>query len=503
MYVTGSLDKNAVVRKAGWLCAVLCVIATIKVFILKNYAQDLHSEEAQYWVWSRHLQLSYYSKPPMIAYLNRLSTDIFGNTVFGIRINALVTGILVSFVTFFLAYELFKNSKTALFAAIVTCIFPFLISISVCFSTDTPLILFWLCGLWFFWKALHTDKLVWWILFGVTLGLGALSKYSMFLILIPLLLFVARHQPRVFRNGYFYLALVVGLSLFSPVIYWNYKQGGIGLMHLFYLSGVSDHTHSLQPMFAHVLEFVAGQLAILLPFYQYPTIYRRFRKKTLTPQEEYLILPAVCMFLIFLVVAAVRHSGADINWAMFAYTGIPVLFAHYVISRNKPEKTFTAAGIMLGLLILFSWLTSPMNTVVPLGKNNPANKMVGWSTMAAKVDSIRGTLPANDSYVFSTNYHIASELWFYLKGQPQTYVLNLHSRMTQFDLWPGIEQFERSNKLAVYVDYDPLSPELMHGFSSVIKQDSVTIYNQNSAIDKYYIYVLGGLKGFPKRHAGY
>ena len=87
------------------------------------------------------------------------------------------------------------------------------------------------------------------------------------------------------------------------------------------------------------------------------------------------------MFLIFLVVAVVRHSGADINWAMFAYTGIPVLFAHYVISKNKPKKTYTAAGIMLGLLILFSWFTSPVNTVVPLGKNNPANKMVGWSTM--------------------------------------------------------------------------------------------------------------------------
>ena len=179
MYATGPLDNNSVVRKAGWLCAILAVIAILKILILKNYAQDLHSEEAQYWVWSRHLQLSYYSKPPMIAYLNRLSTDIFGNTVFGIRINALIAGILVSFVTFFLAYQLFKNSKTALFAAIVTCIFPFLISISVCFSTDTPLILFWLCGLLFFWKALHTDKLLWWILFGVALGLGALSKYSM------------------------------------------------------------------------------------------------------------------------------------------------------------------------------------------------------------------------------------------------------------------------------------------------------------------------------------
>ena len=59
----------------------------------------------------------------------------------------------------------------------------------------------------------------------------------------------------------------------------------------------------------------------------------------------------------------------------------------------------------------------------------------------------------------------------------------------------GVHMYEKVTRI--------VGDMLNHGFSSVIKQDSITIYNQNSAIDKYYIYVLGGLKGFPKKHTGY
>lgn len=489
--------------KFYWLLGGLSFLALIKVLIIVYFPTDLHSEEAQYWVWSKHLQLSYYSKPPLIAYLNRFSTLIFGDTVFGIRINAIVIAFLFSLVTYFLAFEIFKNINTAVVASLLTCIFPFLISISVYFSTDTPLLLFWICAMLCFWKATETPKVLWWVLFGISVGLGALSKYSMFLIYIPLLLYAAKYHREIFRTLNFYLSILIALLLFSPVIYWNIRQGGLGLLHVVHLAGANNHTHTFAKALSNVMEFALGQFAILLPFYQYGKMYRKFRQKSLTKEEVFLFLPAICMFLIFTTVAFIRNSGAYINWVMFAYTGIPVLFAHFAISDNQLKFSFRTSVMVISGLLLFVLLASSWNTVLPLGKSNPANKVVGWSQLATKIDRMKDTLPTKESYVFSPNYHIASEMWFYLKKQPETYVLNLNSRMTQFDLWPGIEQFSNSDKTGIFVDGQKITPEIRNGFSEVIKEDSCLIFNQHQHIETYYIYLLKGLKGFQKHITSY
>src|SRR5688500_3091200 len=39
---------------------------------------DLAPDEAHYWDWSRHLDWSYYSKGPLVAWLIRLSCELAG-----------------------------------------------------------------------------------------------------------------------------------------------------------------------------------------------------------------------------------------------------------------------------------------------------------------------------------------------------------------------------------------------------------------------------------------
>ncbi len=491
-------DSN---KKIFWLIAVLFIFTIIKILVAIHI--DLNSEEAQYWVWSKHLQLSYYSKPPMVAYMNWVSTLVFGNTVLGIRINAVIIGILISIVTYLLSFELFKNQNTAILSAVLTNLFPFLVSSSVFFSTDSLLLLFWLCAMFFYCKALKTGKNKWWLFFGISLGLGALSKYAMFLILCPLVLFTWKHQRKILRSRNFHLSIFIGLAIFSPVICWNVSQDGVGLLHLAHLFGVYDHPHSIGKIVSNVLLFALGQIALLLPFYQYRKIYQKYRQKVLTWQEEFLVLPALITFIIFLVVSANRESGAYINWAMFSYMGMPILFSHYALIDNKLRFNLGIFLVMILAFFLFIGLASPKNTVAPLGKHNPANKMIGWSQLAAKVDSMKYYFPPGNCYVFSSNYHITSELWFYQKGQPETYLLNLNSRMTQFDLWTGIEQFRNSGKTGILVDWIKIDPEIRASFKSVLKEDSCIIYSQNRHIMTYYIYAMKGLKEFHKQHSSY
>src|SRR5438105_10556542 len=59
---------------------------------------DLAPDEAHYWDWSRHLDWSYYSKGPLVAYLIRLgsalagswSQKIMANEMLAVRLPAVV-----------------------------------------------------------------------------------------------------------------------------------------------------------------------------------------------------------------------------------------------------------------------------------------------------------------------------------------------------------------------------------------------------------------------------
>ena len=68
---------------------------------------QLSQDEAYQWVWSKHLALSYYSKPPGIALIQFAGTSLFGDNEFGVRFfSPLFAAILSVMVLRFLAREI-------------------------------------------------------------------------------------------------------------------------------------------------------------------------------------------------------------------------------------------------------------------------------------------------------------------------------------------------------------------------------------------------------------
>ncbi len=51
---------------------------------------ELAPDEAVYWSWSRHLAGGYFDHPPLIAWINWLSTRLLGSTQFAIRLPAAI-----------------------------------------------------------------------------------------------------------------------------------------------------------------------------------------------------------------------------------------------------------------------------------------------------------------------------------------------------------------------------------------------------------------------------
>ena len=135
-------------------------------------------DELYYWCWAKELQLSYYDHPPVTAYLIAVSTYFLGDTVFAIRLPAC----LGMFAMVVLMGRLTQPRwPMGLMLATPLCIFG-----AILITPDAPLVCLWTAYL--VWLAgLHARlagedaSATWrfWMLGGVLLGLGILSKYTM------------------------------------------------------------------------------------------------------------------------------------------------------------------------------------------------------------------------------------------------------------------------------------------------------------------------------------
>src|SRR5438876_1206321 len=95
--------------RESWLCRttavllILLVAAARFLYLLHDCPLDLAPDEAHYWDWSRHLDWSYYSKGPLVAWLIRASTEllggwsqsVIGNEMLAVRFPAVVCGSLL------------------------------------------------------------------------------------------------------------------------------------------------------------------------------------------------------------------------------------------------------------------------------------------------------------------------------------------------------------------------------------------------------------------------
>ena len=70
---------------SGWATSGLRCCLLARLAYIASGTIQLAEDEAYQWLWSKHLALSYYSKPPLIAYTQFLGTSLWGDTAFGVR----------------------------------------------------------------------------------------------------------------------------------------------------------------------------------------------------------------------------------------------------------------------------------------------------------------------------------------------------------------------------------------------------------------------------------
>ena len=120
----------------------LIFITFLKIYALYISPLELSVDEAQYWNWSNKIEFGYFSKPPLIAWLISISTSIFGNEEWSVRIFSPIIHLFISLILWATSSEIFDR-KSGVYAALIWALLPITSFGSFIISTDTPLLFFW------------------------------------------------------------------------------------------------------------------------------------------------------------------------------------------------------------------------------------------------------------------------------------------------------------------------------------------------------------------------
>ncbi len=482
----------------------LLLISLFRVYFILTCPFDLSADEAHYWEWSRHLDWSYYSKGPMIAYLIYLGTSVFGDTVFGVRAFAVILSAASSVLLYLMGKELY-DEKTGLVSALLVQIVPLYSVFGILFTIDSPFIFFWVLSLYLFHRLiqrqLYEDRKIqfdyYWLLLGVSVGLGLLTKYTMAFFYISGFLFLlsTRDTRKLLTASGPYIAVIVSLAVFSPVILWNAANGWVTLKHT---AGQAHIAEGLKISAKSFFEFTGSQLGVITPVL-FILIFTSLWKMRKTQKGAFLFwfsMPTIAFFILKSLQGKVQA-----NWALPGYaTGFIAFAAYYardLLTSRRSRKTLLISGMLLSLLVTF-FAHFPSMLHLPQ-KMDPTARLVGWRELGEEVSSISREMSQSvPVFIFSDKYQISSELAFYMAGHPATYCINLGRRMNQYDLWPGFEDLAGYNAVFVRKDDNGLPEEVGEAFDSCEKQP-VTIKTKHNKIMKFTIFKCYDFKGMKIR----
>src|SRR6516164_11379878 len=223
---------------------------------------DLSPQEAYYWSYAEHPALSYFDHPPAVAWVISAGQFVLGKTELGVRIGGFLLTLLSSWLLYALG-KLWFSRRAGLWAALLFQLLPLYFVYGVLITPDVPLTFFWLLTLYLISIAVRKQQKSAWYLAGVALGLCMLSKYTGVFLVPCAFLFLSLH--RNYRCWLLrkepYLALVIAVIIFTPVILWNMEHDWVS-----FTFQVSDRLsqESSQPL-RQFGEFVLIQLGVTSP----------------------------------------------------------------------------------------------------------------------------------------------------------------------------------------------------------------------------------------------
>jgi 4-amino-4-deoxy-L-arabinose transferase-like glycosyltransferase len=448
-----------------WLAvaALIAAMTTLRV----TYASliDLRTDEAYYWTWSKENVLCFLDHPPMIAWFIRFGTLIFGDTNLGVRF----AGILAMLVTQLLLADIVRRVTHDVRAIVLAVLMPeaalYYGLLMAKVSPDVALIPFAVAMVSALIRLNESGNPRWWLAAGVFGGLALLSKFTVAMLIPAVVAFmlVPDWRRRWLLSPYPWLAALIALVLFLPVLIWNAQHDWASFSFQL-VRATATHDLSLRT----VADFIGLQFG-LVGFILLPVVLSGV---ALTAWRGYLRGDAVAILLSTAVIVPFGYffwksmslrvgdtwpmfmwpagfAATAINIAMLPREGFPAWMIKSTISWANAA---VASGMVMVVVIFLYYVVSPWNFI---GKTDPIGGEAGYDQVADRAQAELQKIGA--SWIATTDYRTYAMLRWYFNGRVPVIQINERGRFLGFRD-PGMAWIRGHTGLYVGREPDNASP---------------------------------------------
>ena len=467
---------------------ILCLLAFAKFilpFILQNPIYEPHRDEFLYLAEAHHMAWGFMEIPPLLSVFAWIS-NFFGHGIFWIKFWPSLFGAL----TYFLVGKIilsFGGKSLALLLGFLPFIFGLYLRLHFLFQPNFLEVFFWTLIAYSILRFIQNGKDRWLYLFGISIGLGMISKYSVAFFVLSMVagLLITRNR-KIFLNKHLYIAAIVALLICLPTFLWEYQNHFPVLVHMRELKRT-------QLQYVSPKGFLIDQVLMNLPcfFIWMAGLYFAI----FSENGKYRIFAWAYLFVILLLLYfhGKNYYSAGVYPVLFAFGALQLeRFA------NKHSRVWKYAFVIIPVLIGVP--------IVPLGlpvakpsklasyykkihaekagvlewedlRNHPLPQdfadMLGWKEITAKTAAAYSTLTEaekKNTIIFADNYGEAGAINYYRKKYklPEAYSDN-----ASFLYWLP-DNIKLTNVIVVTDDKEEMQHEFIKDFSSAILYDSVT-----------------------------
>ena len=498
-----SIDSSDRAESRWRHLAITLIVIAVMVRLLCVGSVELLPEEAYYWNYAQHLDIGYLDHPPMVAWLIRLGTAIFGDTEIGVRFGAVLCGTVASVFIYKVTRNLF-GVASALTALLLMQLLPFCFCSGLLMTPDAPLTAAWAATLFFLERALIAGRVAAWWGAGVSLGLGLLSKYTIAMLVPAAFSFMLldRDSRHWLRHWVPYAAGALALALFTPVIVWNARHEWISFAFQ------TSQRLAERPRFS-LHKLLASALVLLTPV-GFVTIFGALRSpKPPDPQSAATHEQRACRFLLVSVLLpfavyflfSLQHE-VKLDWTGTVWIAALPAFAR--VTRGRVRTAWAATLIVL-LAVYVTGLDYLALGIPGVGYSEHMEvSPVGWRDLGRQVSALAYDVSrktgAEPLVVGMDRYATASELAFYASDQQRALANTTSSHLfggsgLMYEQWfPRRPLHGRTLLLVALKPQDVAAPDLeSHGERLEAPHEGVLL-RHGEVVHRFYYRVVFGYR---------
>ena len=362
--------------------------------VLTNGRYGFHRDELQTMTDALHLDWGFVAYPPFTPFVERVSLEIFGLSLVGLRMASVLAEAAVVIVSGLMARELGGGRLAQGTAALAVALSPLPLFEGTEFQYTTFDYLWWVLIAYYVIRLLKTDDPRWCLPIGATIGLGFMTKYAIGFYVAGIIGgLVLTRARRFLASKWFWAGIALAFVICLPNLLWQARHGWISWHFL-------QHIHKRDVGEGRADHFLTRQFWLCTNLFSIPLwlagliLYLRDRRYRML---GWMYVIPLALFMI--------GKGRDYYLAA-AY---PMLMAmgsvageRWVAGMSRIWRSAIVGALYSGI---FAYGMLMCAILIPLASSGPLRDFalkndgdlreeIGWNDLVKSVADIRDSLPA-------------------------------------------------------------------------------------------------------------